>query len=313
MENSNTLEVSAPQASGSTKQVVAESAPPKSAARKSLGVPAWLSLVWLVAIAVIGVLTKFTSLGLPDPEISDVNIAGAGPSLAHPFGGDRIARDVFSRVVHGTGNTLIIAVGGILIGLIVGGLLGLIAGYFGGWIDKILSSLFDILLAFPAEVLALAMVSVFAGEPDTTPQTRLLVLVLSLGTVSIPLLARITRANTLAWADREFVLAAKAMGSQWHRILFRDVLPNVVPAMMSIAFLGVGLGVVVEAGLSVLGLGVQLPESSWGNVLAEHASQLRSYPWAIFGPVIFIFLTVLSLNTLGDAIQKRFDVRESLL
>ena len=278
MENSNTLEVSAPQASGSTKQAVAESAPPKSASRKSLGVPAWLSLVWLVAIAVIGVLTKFTSLGLP-----------------------------------GTGNTLIIAVGGILIGLIVGGLLGLIAGYFGGWIDKILSSLFDILLAFPAVVLALAMVSVFAGEPDTTPQTRLLVLVLSLGTVSIPLLARITRANTLAWADREFVLAAKAMGSQWHRILFRDVLPNVVPAMMSIAFLGVGLGVVAEAGLSVLGLGVQLPESSWGNVLAEHASQLRSYPWAIFGPVIFIFLTVLSLNTLGYAIQKRFDVRESLL
>lgn len=283
------------------------------ASKSKLGLGAWLAIGWLTLLVVVSIVVSFTGLGLNDPMASNANLAGKGPSLAHPFGGDGIARDVFSRAVHGAKNTLIVAVGAVLIGLVIGGLLGLIAGYFGGTLDKVLSSSFNILLAFPQLVLALAMVSVWAGEPDTPPQRRLLVLTLALGIVAIPILARITRANTLAWSQREFVTAAKAMGAKWYRVLFRDVLPNVVPAMMSITLLGVAIGIVAESGLAILGLGVQVPEPSWGNIIAGDRSNIRFVPWAVFGPVLMIFITVLALNYLGDVIQKRFDVRESLL
>lgn len=284
-----------------------------TAAKNQFSIGAKVSMGWLLLMVFAGIASRFSTLGLPDPYESSQELAGAGPSWGHPFGGDSAARDLFARVVAGTGNTLIIAVGGITIGLLIGGFFGLVSGYFGGWVDKVLSTIFDIFLAFPAIVLAIALVSVFADQNDTTPARRLVVLTLALGAVSIPLLARITRANTMAWADREFVLAAKALGAKWYRVLFMDVLPNVIPAMLSIAFLGVGIGIVAEAGLAVVGVGVQLPEPSWGNVMAEHAARMRTIPWGVFGPVIFIFLTVLALNTVGDAIQRRFDVRESLL
>ena len=135
----------------------------------------------------------------------------------------------------------------------------------------------------------------------------------ALGIIAIPLLARITRANTMAWADRDFVMAARAMGAKPRRVLFRDVLPNVIPAMMAITLLAIGVAIVAEAGLAFLGLGVKLPTPSWGNILAAGKPELRRVPMMVIAPTIFIFLTVMSLNFLGDVIQKRFNVRESLL
>jgi peptide/nickel transport system permease protein len=133
--------------------------------------------------------------------------------------------------------------------------------------------------------------------------------------VAIPILARITRANTLVWSEREFVTAARAMGAGRWRILFRDVLPNVVPAMMSIAFLGVGVAVVAEAGLAFLGVGVKedLNSSSWGNILVAGKNELAVAPHIELVVVVVLLLTVMSLNFLGDVFRTRFDVRESVL
>ena len=221
-----------------------------------------------------------------------------------------------------------IAVGAIAIGLLVGGLLGLAAGYFRGKTDAVLSPTFNALLAFPQLVLALLLVSVFANGPQDSVAKRIVVLMAALGIIAIPLLARITRANTLAWADRDFVMAARAMGAKPWRVLFRDVLPNVVPAMMAITLRGyehpfhpipaitllaIGVAIVAEAGLAFLGLGVKLPTPSWGNILAAGKPELRRVPMMVIAPTIFIFFTVMSLNFLGDVIQKRFNVRESLL
>jgi peptide/nickel transport system permease protein len=140
-----------------------------------------------------------------------------------------------------------------------------------------------------------------------------MVVILGLGIVSIPILGRITRANTLVWSEREFVLASKAMGAKSWRIMFREVLPNVLPAMMSIALLGVGIAIVAEGGLSLFGVGVQLPTPSWGNIIAENRDQLRRSPHMVMITVIVLFLTVLALNYLADVVAKRFEVRESVL
>ena len=278
--------------------------------REPLGIGAWLSIGWL---AVITLASIFAPWFLADPTAAEPLNARKGPSGAAILGYDEVGRDLFSRLINGAKWTLLIAVGAIAIGLIVGGLLGLVAGYFRGKTDAVLSPTFNALLAFPQLVLALLLVSVFANGAQDSVAKRIVVLMLALGIIAIPLLARITRANTLAWAERDFVMAARAMGAKPWRVLFKDVLPNVIPAMMAITLLAIGVAIVAEAGLAFLGLGVKLPTPSWGNIMAAGKPELRRVPMMVIAPTIFIFFTVMSLNFLGDVIQKRFNVRESLL
>ena len=143
--------------------------------------------------------------------------------------------------------------------------------------------------------------------------TTIQILILALGIIAIPLLARITRATSLTWSQREFVTAARAQGAKDLRIMIREVLPNALPAMFSIALLSVGIAIIGEGALSVLGMGVEPPAPSWGNMIAENRSVSRAPLNALFCPVIALFLTVMALNYLGDAIRARFDVRESSL
>ena len=199
------------------------------------------------------------------------------------------------------------------IGLVVGGALGLVAGYLRGKTETVLTTIFDALLAFPQLVLALALVAVLASGEDVSSTRRLGVLILALGIVAIPILGRITRANTLIWSQREFVTAARSLGATSGRVVRREVLPNVLPAMFSISLLGVAVAIVAEGGLSLLGVGVQPPTPSWGNIIAEGRNNLAIAPHVIVFPTLFIFLTVLSLNYLGDVVRARFDVRESAL
>ena len=131
--------------------------------------------------------------------------------------------------------------------------------------------------------------------------------------MSVPILGRITRANSLQWSQREFVLAARAQGASNLRIMVREVLPNVLPAMFSIALLAIAVVIVAEGGLSILGVGVLPPAVSWGNMIAISRSDLQTLPFELFEPIVCIFLTVLSLNYLGDIVRSRFDVRESAL
>jgi peptide/nickel transport system permease protein len=242
------------------------------------------------------------------------SIVGQPPGTdGHLLGGDALGRDLLSRMVWGGRASLLLAVASIVFGLVAGGALGLIAGYFRGRTDTVLTGGFDVLLSFPQIILALTLVTVFASGEGVSATRRMVVLIFALGVVSIPVLARITRATTLSWSQREFVLAARALGTKNRRIMFAEVLPNVMPAMFSIALLGMAVVVVAEGALSVLGVGVQLPTPSWGNVLAEGSSDLRDAPHIVLIPTVVIFLTVLALNFLGDVVRARFDVRESAL
>ena len=141
----------------------------------------------------------------------------------------------------------------------------------------------------------------------------MVILIFALGIVSIPILARITRANTLAWGQRDFVTAARAQGAKDSRIIIREILPNVLPSMMSISLLGIAVAIIAEGGLAILGVSVEPPTATWGTIISTGRISLRDAPFIVFIPCIAIFLTVLSLNYLGDVIRDWFDVRESAL
>jgi peptide/nickel transport system permease protein len=279
---------------------------------RRLGFAGKLAIGWLVLVVAAAVLAPV--LPLDDPNENFAEIAGQGPGTAgHILGGDGLGRDMLSRVVWGSRASLLLGVGAIVVGLVVGGLLGLMAGYRRGRTETLFTGLFDVLLSYPQLILALTLVTVFASGEGISSTRRMIVLIFALGVVSVPVLGRITRANTLAWSEREFVLAARAMGARNRSIMFREVLPNVLPAMFSIALLGVAVVIVAEGALSVLGVGVQLPTPSWGNIIAEGRADLRDAPHIVLVPAVAIFLTVLALNYLGDVVRARFDVRESAL
>ena len=205
-----------------------------------------------------------------------------------------------------------------LFGVLVGGLLGLIAGFKGRNTDTVLSSIFNIFLAFPQLVLALALVAVLApqvtsGGGDDHYLRRLSVVILAVGLVSVPILGRITRASALSWSQREFVMAARAQGASDKRVMFREVLPNVLPAMLSIALLGVAVVIVLEGALAVFGVSIAEPHASWGNMIYSQLSDLGLAPAYWIVPSICIFLTVVSFNYLGDVVRAKFDVRESAI
>lgn len=280
--------------------------------RARLGIGGKLAIAWLAFVTLAAVLAPV--LPLDDPNQSVTSIVRQGPGTdGHLLGGDALGRDILSRMVWGGRASLLLAFSSVLLGLVVGGMFGLTAGYLRGRTDRVLTVGFDTLLSFPQIILAVTLVTVFASQQGTSATRRMVVLILSLGVVSIPVLARITRANTLMWSEREFVQAARAMGARTTSIMVREVLPNVLPAMFSIALLGVAVVIVAEGGLSILGVGVQLPTPSWGNVLAEGRADLRAAPHIVLIPTVVIFLTVLSLNYLGDIVRARFDVRESAL
>jgi peptide/nickel transport system permease protein len=284
----------------------------KKARRGKLGFLGYLSLGWLALITLLALLAPV--LPLEDPNKQIASIARQGPGTpGHILGGDGLGRDMLSRLIWGGRASLVLGVASVLFGLLIGGLLGLIAGYFRGRSDTILTGLFDVLLSFPQLILAVTLVTVFATGDDISQTRRMTFLILALGIVSVPVLARITRANTLAWGQREFVLAARAMGATNRRIMFSEVLPNVLPAMFSIALLGVAVVIVAEGGLSLLGVGVPLPTPSWGNIIAEGRAELRNSAYIVFEPTAVIFFTVFALNYLGDVVRTRFDVRESAL
>lgn len=294
------LTVDSPNAEGNSSDVEALEA-------TRLGTIGYAAIGWLVLVVIGALLAPVLPLDDPD-EIAGV--AREGPSLDHWFGTDGNGRDVFSRVVWAGRSSLLLGTGAVALGTVVGGSLGLVAGYFRGRLDRIVTGVFDVLLAVPALVLGLALVAMLADSEDASNVRRLVVLILALGIVAVPMVGRIARVNTLVCSQREFVVAARSLGATDWRILLREVLPNVVPAMVSVGLLGVGIVIVAEGGLSVLGVGVQLPTPSWGNIIAEGRTLLPlGEPHAVLYPTVVIFLTVLALNILGDIVVARFGVR----
>ena len=297
---------------------VAESPPDAIVKKRRLPFGAWIAIGWVALVSAAALLAPW--LPIKDPEGgTDVDYLNAGKGWftnGHPFGVDDTGRDVFSRVIWGARYSLMIAIGAILVGFFVGGLLGLLAGYRRGRTDGVLSASFNIILAFPPLLLALSLVAAFSPGTDDDPPTaskRIIVMIFAIGLVSIPILARITRANTLTWSEREFVTAARAQGATSPSVMFKEVLPNVLPAMLSIALLGIAIVLVTEGGLAIFGLSIPSPRPSWGNMISQQIGTLDSSPHIWLAPALFIFLTVLAFNYLGDVVRRMFDVRESVL
>jgi peptide/nickel transport system permease protein len=271
---------------------------------KGLGFGAWVAIIWLVLVVGSAVLAPI--LPIPDPN-KDVfsGLNRQGPTLDHIMGVDANGRDVLSRVIWGGRNSLAIGLFSVVIGFIIGGIFGLVAGYFRGRIGTSLGSVTDVLLAFPPLVLALAI--------TTNLDRTIFYVTLALAIVSIPVLARIARASTLSWSEREFVLAARSQGAKHGRVMIREVLPNILPAMFSIALLGIAVVIVAESGLAILGAGVKPEVVTWGNIISAGRTDLRDASHIVLMPSLIIFGVVLSLNYLGDVVRARFDVRESAL
>ncbi|HEX9467195.1 MAG TPA: ABC transporter permease [Acidimicrobiia bacterium] len=280
-----------------------------------------LAIGWLVLVVGGAILAPLLPLDNPKDTITEIARRGpwakVGTAPGHLLGGDGNGRDMLSRLVWGGRTTLLVATAAVLLGFVIGGFLGLLAGYFRGKIDAVVTGLFDVFLSIPAVILAVALVTILRERPSAQGGSvgldPRLALIFALGLVAIPVLGRITRASALSWSEREFVLAARAQGAKSTRIIRREVLPNVLPAMVSIALLSIAVAIVAEGTLSILGASVQPDTPTWGNIIALGRTSIAVAPHIVFEPAIMIFLTVLALNVIGDAIRARFDVRETAL
>jgi peptide/nickel transport system permease protein len=274
------------------------------AASRRLGISFWAATAWLTAVVVGGVLAPW--LPLADVDATDVRSKNLGPSLEHLFGTDSIGRDVFTRTVWGARVSLLVGVMAILIGVTIGGILGLVAGYARRGPDRAISFAFDSLLAFPAIVFAVLITSLTGRS--------LLWVTLVLGVLTIAPLGRLARAATLTVASQPFVEAAASVGATPLRIIRRELVPNILPTLLSFSLVGCGVAIVAEGSLAFLGLSVE-NSVSWGTIIVDGSSgrTLRIAPHVALLPIAVLFLTVLSLNWIGAVIQRRADSRSSKL
>ena len=289
--------------------IVDVAAPDIDQEKKKLGFGFWLCVFWLFVMVFIAIFTPF--LPFKNPTQNYINNANGrppySPSWSHWFGTDKDARDVFARSMEGARISLAVGFSAIFAGFLIGGTIGILAGFFRGWIDRISSFVFVVLLSFPSLVLAILLTSLI--------EKSLLTISLVLGLLSIAPVGRLARAATLQYADREFVLAARQIGATNRRIIIKEILPNVAIPMSSLALLGMAVAVVAEGGLAFLGLSVE-KGITWGGLIqlgSDSAKTLETAPWIAFFPILLLFVTVLSLNFAGDRLRTYFDVKELAL
>lgn len=242
---------------------------------------------------------------LSDPNARDVDKINATPSWRHPFGNASFGQDVLSRVVDGGAISLFVAIIGTMVGIGLGGALGMLAGYLRGWVDTVVRLIINVTLSIPALLLVIFIVAI--------RDQSLFNVILAVCTLAVPAIARIVRASTLQVADREYVKAAEVMGAKKMTILFREVLPNVMPTLISFSFLTTGIILVAESSLSFLGLSVEAPTITWGSIIAEGRIKFSETPHMVFMTALVLFLTVLSLNFVGDQLLRRYDIREAAI
>jgi peptide/nickel transport system permease protein len=260
----------------------------------------------LVGGAIIALLL-FVAIAAPlvapyDPKLVDVTTALLPPSVEHPLGTDDLGRDVLSRVIWGSRISLSVGLIAVSIGFLVGVSLGLVAGYVGGLFDLLAMRAIDTLLAFPALLLAISITAALGPQIQNA--------MIAIGIVAVPAYTRLTRAQVLSLREREFVLAARAIGATPLRVVLRHLLPNGTNALVVQATLGIAAAILAEAALSFLGLGAQPPEPSWGQDINYNARYLSNLKWWMsVGPGTAIFLAVFSFNFLGDALRDALDPR----
>ena len=271
-----------------------------------MGVAGWLCAGWVILISLGAILAPW--LPLDDPKITDFSIANNAPpfTAGHVLGTDQNGFDILSRIVWGGRVSLVVALGVLVLGMTIGGAIGLVAGFARGKVEAALMGLVDILLAFPALILLIAIVAFLGADLKNV--------VLGISLVSIPAFARIARATTLTFASRDFVLAARASGATSWRILRREILPNVFLPLLAFGLLVVAIAIVAEGSLSFLGLTSQ-ETISWGGMIngGRRALQQENVAHTSLIPAFVMFITVLAVNFLGDRFRAAFDVRDATL
>ena len=268
-------------------------------------------------LAILGVLTLAAPLvelamGIGANDI-DLLHRFAGPSLAHPLGTDELGRDLFLRLLYGGRISLIVGMATALVAAVIGTTIGLIAGYYGGWLDALLMRLTDGVIALPLLPLLIVLSAVDMSKlgfgdaflaGDSASVYRMMIIIALVGWTTV---ARLVRGTTLTLREREYVLAARGMGASGARIMLTHVLPNTVSPITVATTLSVGTIILFESVLSFLGLGIQPPLPSWGNMLNNAQELMNEAPALAFYPGILIFLTVVAFNFLGDGLQDSLD------
>ncbi len=265
-------------------------------ARNRLAVAGMVVVFFLFVVAILA-----PQISPHDPAVINLDQILSSPSAKHLLGTDQLGRDVFSRMIWGSRISLLVGFVSIGIAILIGTLLGAVAGYYGGWIDNIIMRFVDIMLCFPTFFLILAVIAVL--EPSIW---NIMIVIGVTGWMGV---ARLIRAEFLSLMDREFVLAARAEGASDFRIIFRHVLPNALAPVLVAATLGVAAAILTESALSFLGIGVQPPTPSWGNMLTAGKDNIEIAWWLSLYPGLAILLTVLGYNLLGEGIRDAVDPR----
>ena len=270
----------------------------------------WVCLAWVLLLGAAAVLAPW----LPLAEGRNATVALSEPIFLEPLkysdhllGTNGAGLDMLSRAVHGARTSMVISLTAITIGVTVGGLIGVVAGFYRKGVDRTIGIFTNAVLAVPPLILLVALAAILE------PGVRNMAFALAL--LTIPSMVRIARASTISFAQREFVLAARAMGASRFRIMLRELVPNVALPLFSMAVVSISALIVAEASLSFLGLGIPQPEPTWGNMISEAqaGNTMEDHPFILIVPGLFLFMTVFSFNVLGEKAQRRWDPRSAKL
>ena len=264
-----------------------------------------ISSTVLIILILAVILVSFSPY---DPEASDMSVRLQPPSLQHPMGTDQLGRDMLTRVLYGGRISLFVALLVVIITLVVGMPIGAISGFFGGAVDNLLMRFTDVALTLPT-LLVLILLSAVLREMELPliEKNSVLTIALVIGILSWMTVARLLRASYLTIREKEFVEAARAMGAADIRIMGRHILPNAISPIIVQSTLALGYAIMLESGLSFLGFGIQPPTPSWGNLLSNAQQHMIKHSWLAIFPGLMIFITVIAINYIGDALRDAID------
>lgn len=269
--------------------------------KEPMGPLFWICVGW-IALNLLGAVFA-NVLPLTNPLFENYNVINAGPSIHHFFGTDDLGRDIFSRVIYGSRVSISVGIGAMLIGFGIGAPLGMLTAYRRGRLDTIVTTVMYVFLAFPAIIATIAILSFW------TPRALFKIIVV-IGLASVPLVYRVMRTATMNVATKDYVIAAKVQGATDRRILFKELLPNVAPIAVSFLLIGIASVITLEGALAFLGLSVNPPTPSWGNMINESRTVMAQNPWLVIFPSLALCMFLLCLNFIGDRLRQHFDVTE---
>ena len=285
---------------------------PGSSGKSLFGKMSWLTrfcTVWLILVILAAALADLIP-GLPDPNYQGFVFGDGktndGPTASHWLGTDNVSRDILARLIYGARVSLIFAASGVFFGIVIGGLVGSIAGYFRGFLETSLMFSVDVMLSFPA-LIGFLCITQFLGRQD------LFILCLVIAIFIWPPFSRVARATALSVSGKDFVTAARAIGTSRRRILFREVLPNVFPTLLAYGLVLLAVLIILESTLSFIGVGVEIPQASWGGMVNQARQDLLINVWPAIWPAAPLLMTGFSFNNLADWLRKQAAVRAAAI